>query len=320
MGFLAAIGGAPRAPPFTQEPLMTKSRSRLALVAVFTAAALIAGVMVAMAAGNTAPPRIAFVARGDGANFADALAVGSIAGQLGAPVFTTDRGFLADAARTGLVDHAPDLVIITGGPDAILPEVEAAIEAATGLAADKVIRAAGDDRYATAAVIANLFTELGYNPAFLSLDGKAVNAATADHADDADALGGLAPSAYLQTTIPSGTTVHGTIGARYLVPVAGEVAATASLPGLAPVGLDSDHVEVAGVDGSPTECPGTWQSPRAAPGYACIYPYATDQATINGGYLWGVGENNPYGFQISWQATVADSFTVLFANWAYMAP
>jgi hypothetical protein len=120
------------------------------------------------------------------------------------------------------------------------------------------------------------------------------------------------------TRLQSGQTVFGSIGARYNVPSALEVAGNSSLPVRAPVALDSAHVQVAGVDSNPGECPGSAAAPSAAPGFVCMYPFYTLNATVNGGYIWGGGTSRE-GFQISWNSGAAGA-TAFFANWAYTAP
>lgn len=159
------------------------------LTAATAAVVILAGSAVAVAAGDPTPdppPRIAFVARGDGTNFADALAVGSVAGQLGAPVFTTSKESLPTPTATALTAYDPELVIITGGTAAVTAEVESDIAATTGLHDDKVVRAAGDDRYATASRIAAIFDDLGIDPAFLPVGATAIDADTVDGMDATD--------------------------------------------------------------------------------------------------------------------------------------
>jgi hypothetical protein len=124
---------------------------------------------------------------------------------------------------------------------------------------------------------------------------------------------------YVPLVVRPGQTIRGTIGARYNVPSADEVAADANLQAAARVGLDDAHVQVAGVDGDATECPGSATAPTAAPGFVCMYPYFTTNATVNGGYMWGGGDGGKWGFQVSWDADAAGG-TVFFANWAYRAP
>ena len=92
------------------------------------------------------------------------------------------------------------------------------------------------------------------------------------------------------TVLQPGQTVYGTIGAQYQVSSSVELAASASLPIRASVALQDDRVQVAGADALPGECPGTFDAPSAAPGYVCMYPFFSDNATV------------------------------FFAHWAYTAP
>ena len=317
-----------------------KTPSRLLVTVAFTISALLLGIIGAVAAGTgtvAPPPKIAFVTTN--ANVApDALTVGPMAGRLGAPLFITNKEALGDDTKDALVAYGADLIIVAGGPGTVTDAVLAQIAAATGKAiapensapASGIVRVYGSGRDQTAVALSTLIAK--YNPKFLPTDATAADADLLDGMDstaflgaaakaaDADKLDGLNSTAFMQSTIPSGSTVYGTIGARYIVPLALEVGANASLPGVAPVGLDDAHVEIAGVDGDGTECPGTSDAPSAAPGYVCIYPFFTQLATLNGGYIWGTGEPNPYGFQISWNATTANNSTAVFANWAYTAP
>ena len=123
-------------------------------------------------------------------------------------------------------------------------------------------------------------------------------------------------------TLASGRTEYGTIGSQ--PPATGigsgdEIGDTASLPFPAPVALDNAHVTlVGGGDTNSTECPGTAAAPSAAPGYACIYPYATSNATLTAGYVWS-GNTTKHGFQMSWNSTTG-GYSYVFANCAYTAP
>jgi len=130
-----------------------------------------------------------------------------------------------------------------------------------------------------------------------------------------------AKTAYSPGALASGKTVYGTIGSQ--PPETGigsgdEVGDTASLPFPAPVALDNAHVSVDGIDDDSGECTGTAAAPTAAPGYACIYVYASENATVNGGYIWST-QTSKYGFQMSWDST-AGGYSFVFANWAYTAP
>lgn len=157
------------------------------LLTGLVALTVVGSATVAIAAGDP-PPRIAFVARSD--NPADALAAGPIAGQLGAPLFTTPPTSLAPEAQAGLGAYGPDLVIITGGEGAVSLDVERTIETALGLPDDKVVRASGPNRHATAAAIVDLLGT--YNPAWLGIGGTSA---------DTDAVGGT-PAADVVTTGP----------------------------------------------------------------------------------------------------------------------
>jgi hypothetical protein len=129
-----------------------------------------------------------------------------------------------------------------------------------------------------------------------------------------------ADARYERPVIQPGQTVRGTIGFRAEASGGGvEFGANASLPRAAPVGIDDAHVEVLGTDGSATECPGSYFNPTASPGYVCIYPHTLTFATVNGGHMWGVSDNGKWGFQVSWNSTMAGP-TAFFGTWAYKAP
>jgi hypothetical protein len=190
-----------RDPAQTKEhrmPMITGAARRsppaLAVIAGLAIAALLAGTLGALAAGSgtvDAPPRTAFVARSDVA--ADALAAGPVAGRFGAVLFTTPSSVLADEARTGLAAFRPELVVIAGGTAAISQDVELSILQATGLPADRVVRAAGANRHHTAALLAQLIE--AYNPAFLPVDATAV---------DSTHLGGHPAADYARTAAVTG--------------------------------------------------------------------------------------------------------------------
>lgn len=170
-------------------------------------ALLATGVVAGLAAGGNGPveppPKIAFLA--NGINPADALAAGGIAGQLGAPLFTTRPDVLEEAAKTGIVAYDPELVIVLGGPIALAESVLTELAAATGLAvvpaipvpAEGIVRIAGEDRFSTAAAVAGLLA--AYNPAYLPVDATALGAIAADtasEADNADTLDDLDSTAF----------------------------------------------------------------------------------------------------------------------------
>lgn len=160
----------------------TTSRRRLvAVVAATVAAAAAIPTVGALAADPT--PRVAFVARND-VPF-DSLALGPIAGALGGIVVITSPGELADSARDALIDFGADRVYIAGGPQAISPTVEDAVEAAGSWTVERI---EGADRNATAASLAGLYDDLGIGRPMLTggnvsgdveLDGLLVSQAIA---------------------------------------------------------------------------------------------------------------------------------------------
>ena len=174
---------------------------RRALFTTLSVIGLLAtGLVAGYAAGGTGtvdpPPKIAFLA--NGINPADALAAGGIAGQLGAPLFTTNPATLEEAAEDGLADYQPELLIVLGGPVAISQAAMDAAAAAAGLTVvtdpdarpdEGAIRVAGDNRYLTAKAVAELLGD--YDVAFLPVDATALGALDADEADNADTLDGM---------------------------------------------------------------------------------------------------------------------------------
>jgi hypothetical protein len=128
------------------------------------------------------------------------LAAGPVAGQLGAPIFTTPRDSLAPAAAAGLADYAPEPVIITGGDAALAPAVAAAIADATGLDDADVLRAAGRDRHETAVAIVALLGE--YAPAYLPVAATALGALAADTAQASGRVGGRTADEFVSECDP----------------------------------------------------------------------------------------------------------------------
>lgn len=155
---------------------------RTVTMIVAVAALFATGMAAGLALGPRAlepPPRIAFLANGRVP--ADALAAGPVAGQLGAPLFTTEASLLSTAARDGIDGYDPDLVIVLGGPVAVSDAVVQALADALGLPVlapdqvddgrDGVVRVAGDDRFLTAAAVADLIR--AFHPAFVPADTTA---------------------------------------------------------------------------------------------------------------------------------------------------
>jgi hypothetical protein len=130
-----------------------------------------------------------------------------------------------------------------------------------------------------------------------------------------------ARSASGQAPLASGKTEYGTIGSQPPATGTGagdEIGDNASLPFPAPVALDDAHVQLVGAEATPSQCPGTYSDPKAAPGYVCIYPYSQYNDSLNGGAIWS-SPTSKYGFQMSWYANNS-GLAYVFANWAYTAP
>ncbi|MRX43374.1 cell wall-binding repeat-containing protein [Agromyces kandeliae] len=89
-----------------------------------------------------------------GANFPDALAAGPAAAVEDAPTLLVTRTTVPSASEDQLRRLHPDVVHIVGGPDVVGDEVALRIAEITG---GRVERVAGDDRYATAAAVAERF-------------------------------------------------------------------------------------------------------------------------------------------------------------------
>ena len=190
------------------------SMRRVLFMLVLVGSLLGTGVVAGFAAGSGTvdpPPRIAFLANGHVP--ADALAAGPIAGQLGAPLYTTAQARLSEPAADGLLVHAPELVVVVGGPVAIADTVVEQLSAATGLpllapnqvdaGIDGIVRVAGRDRFATARAVAELINR--FSPGFLPVDATALGAATAG---DADTLDGLHATDLLADAPGSVTPTH----------------------------------------------------------------------------------------------------------------
>lgn len=185
---------------------------RTLLLLLVTVSLVATGVVAGFAVGGSGtsppPPRIVFVA--NGVNPADALAAGSIAGQLGAPLFTTRQDSLDPAAASGIAAYRPELVLVLGGPVAIAENVLTELSQVTGLAIttatdpqDGIARVAGENRFATAAAVAALLA--AYDPAFLPVDATALGAL------DSDTLDGLDSTAFALSDVacPDGQAVTG---------------------------------------------------------------------------------------------------------------
>lgn len=98
-------------------------------------------------AGGTVP--VAFVASGQG--FADALAGGPAAAELGGPVLPVTRTAIPAPVRAELTRLRPGRIVVLGGPSAVSAAVTTELAAFT---TGPVTRVAGSTRYGTAAQVA----------------------------------------------------------------------------------------------------------------------------------------------------------------------
>ena len=101
-----------------------------------------------------------------GSEFADALAGGSAAAGVGAPMLLARTDRLPPATAAQLVALDPDRVVVLGGITAISDAVVAAVAAAVPRAA--VERVSGSDRYATSLEVVREFWPAGSNQAFIA--------------------------------------------------------------------------------------------------------------------------------------------------------
>jgi putative cell wall-binding protein len=86
-----------------------------------------------------------------GEGFADALAGGPVAAELGGPVLLTGSDHMPSSVLDELVRLAPQRILLLGGTAAITDDVLDTVERATGLAVERI---AGSSRYDTAAAAA----------------------------------------------------------------------------------------------------------------------------------------------------------------------
>ncbi len=112
-----------------------------AIAAAYSDAATTAVLARAFSSAGSADPTQAF---------ADTLAGGGLAVQLGAPVLLTETDRLSEPTAAWLEQSAVEQVIVLGGPGAVSVNVVAALK---GMGLD-VNRVSGDERFATAVAIA----------------------------------------------------------------------------------------------------------------------------------------------------------------------
>ncbi|MCL6641183.1 MAG: cell wall-binding repeat-containing protein, partial [Candidatus Rokubacteria bacterium] len=113
-----------------------------------TAAALVAG---AFGRGGSTTTPLLFLA--SGAGFADALAAGSVAAALGAPVLLTRPDRLPPQTAEAIARLRPERIVVVGGPGAVSDGVVATL-VRLGF---NVERVGGSDRFGTAAAVAARF-------------------------------------------------------------------------------------------------------------------------------------------------------------------
>ncbi|MEI7780223.1 MAG: hypothetical protein WCJ42_12470, partial [Actinomycetes bacterium] len=127
-------------------------------------------------------------------------------------------------------------------------------------------------------------------------------------------------------TIPSGVTVTGEID--FDSQLAGSAVSDGigvNLPGIAPLDLDTTHVNFGASSGAADQdaaCLGNVIAPTAPAGKVCIYFTPAGIGGLNQGSLQGDVLNLPSrAFQVSWTPSgVAGDDEFLNATWAYTAP
>jgi putative cell wall-binding protein len=131
-------------------------------------------------------PGVGTVFVATGADYPDALAGGALAGKAGAPVLLVGATAVTAATETELARLRPDTIVVLGGTGVIGTQVTSRLQTLTDAT---VTRAAGPDRFGTAAAVANRF---GDNP-------TTVYVATGQ--DYPDALAGVAAAVQDQAPI-----------------------------------------------------------------------------------------------------------------------
>ena len=122
------------------------------------------GTAAAVAAAAFAPGvDTAYVATG--LDFPDAVSASAAAGGSGSPLFLVTTTSIPDATAAGLARVHPNRIVVVGGPGVIADSVLASLVA---YAPGGVVRAAGVDRYATAAALSQLSHPTGAPVAYLA--------------------------------------------------------------------------------------------------------------------------------------------------------
>ncbi len=192
-----------------------------ALIPPLAVMLLAVGLLPAVAAQDPQPlPRVAFVTRND-VPF-DSLAVGPVAGALGAVTVITPPSQLSSPAQQALQSFAPDRVYIIGGTAAISTATENQISNAGSWTVQRI---AGTSRDDTARRLAQLPATLGYERPVLTPNGD-INGQFSpfyafdghDHGINPDAGGAAARQGGLETGTASGVGTSPTVVAELTIP------------------------------------------------------------------------------------------------------
>ena len=114
-------------------------------------------------------PNVAIVA--SARNWPDAVSAGSLGAWFGMPILVTPSFALDGAVRTFLASRDWDAVYVVGGTAAISEAVRASIRDAAGVASDRVLRLAGEDRSETTVAVSAEFERV-YSALFEAAFGQ----------------------------------------------------------------------------------------------------------------------------------------------------
>lgn len=181
-----------------------------------------------IAAQFPSPTPVAFVVTGE--NYPDALAAGAVAGRAHAPVLLTRANHLPNATRAALTGLGVEEIIVVGGDGVVSDDVLAELAGIAGSA----IRIAGEDRYETAALLADAYERdagvvlaTGINfPDALAGSALAAQAGAPILLTPGTSLGNVTGSA-LDALSPSGVVI---VGSDQAVPAAAEATVNEWLP------------------------------------------------------------------------------------------